>query len=63
MGLLVLVLAQSICSDAASEQPGSGWQQGGGLTMTRVPEDPDVLKGTPGLRQAAGGQTYQTQRL
>lgn len=33
------------------------------LTMTRVPENPDVLEGTPGLRPAARRQTYQTQRL
>lgn len=31
--------------------------------MTRVPENPDVLEGTPGLRPAARRQTYQTQRL
>ena len=49
-------------SEAASEQPG-GRGGGGeavireGLTMTRVPEDPDVLEGKSGLRQAARRQT------
>lgn len=33
------------------------------LTMTQVPENPDVLEGKLGLRQAARRQTYQTQRL
>lgn len=35
----------------------------GALTMTRVPENPDVLEGTPRLRQTARRRTYQTQRL
>lgn len=49
-------------SEAASEQPG-GEKLFGALTMTRVPENPDVLEGKLGLRQAARRQTYQTQRL
>lgn len=50
-------------SEAASEQPGGEKLLFGALTMTRVPENPDVLEGKLGLRQAARRQTYQTQRL